>query len=270
MKKRMTIVLLLVLAALLIFSLWKVIALVKDYWAGEQFYIKIAQHAQIPETTESAADPEEPKEDPEQETEPEEAVLVWPEVDFDELKKINSDVVGWIYIPDTKINYPVLQGSTNDEYIYHLMTGIYNRSGSIFLEAGVPSDFSGKNNVLYGHSMHNGTMFSDVLKYVDRDFYAKHPVGMLLTPEKNYYVRFYSGYVTDVWSDAWDTGFSEDTFSNWLRNTGRKSYFVADVSPTTQDRVLTLSTCSFETEESRFVLHGVLEEYIPESENTAG
>ena len=267
MKKGILIALTVILLCVLAFSVWKMVDIWLDYRAGEQFYVKMNDYVSIPET-EPTKPPKADQAEEQEETIPEEAPKpVWPQVDFAALQAINSDVVGWIYIPDTNVNYPILQGKNNDQYIYHLMTGEYNSAGSIFLEAGIARDFSAKNSVIYGHNMKNGTMFAGITGYKSQEFYDAHPTAMLLTPEGNYYVHIFSGYVTDIWGDAWDSGFSEDSFRQWLNKRERQSYFTSDVIPTQQDRILTFSTCTYETDDARFVVHGVLEAYV--EENTA-
>jgi len=159
------------------------------------------------------------------------------------------------------VNYPVVQGEDNDQYMHRLITGKYNGAGSIFLDAAVAPGFSAQNNTIYGHNMKSGTMFHETIGYKKQDFYDTHPTAMLLTPEVNYIVRFFSGYVTDAWGDAWEYTFTEAEFQTWLEERTQQSWFASDVIPSTQSQILTLSTCSYEVYEGRFVLHGVLEAY---------
>ena len=77
-------------------------------------------------------------------------------VDFNSLLSQNSQVVGWIYSPDTVISYPVLKGGDNDYYLHHTLNGTENASGSIFMDAVCEPDLSGDNTILYGHHMNNG------------------------------------------------------------------------------------------------------------------
>jgi len=270
MKKKILIILIIILVLILAFSAWKLISIVSEYMKGEQVYATMEEYVSIPEAN--------PQPEPiEKETEPEEAVPEetepeappFPEVDFGALWAQNTDVVGWIYIPDTKINYPVLQGETNDTYLRHLINGKYNTAGSIFLEAGIPMDFSSQNNPIYGHRMRNGTMFADIAKYRTQKYYEAHPVGYLVTPDCNYVLHIFSGYVTSAFGDAWDTSFSEQGFDQWLKSVDKKSCFTSPVTPTTEDRILTFSTCTYEQEDARFVVHAVMEAYVPEQENTA-
>ena len=262
MKKKniVLIVAILLLVLVLVFSAWKVVSIFMEYMKGVKVYSEmddyVSMPAQPPLPTNAALEEEA---QPEQ-TEP--AKSPFPEVDFDALWAQNSDVVAWIYIPDTNVNYPILQGYDNEQYLYHMINGECNSAGSIFLEAGLPNDFSSKNNPIYGHRMKNGTMFADIVKYTTQKFYEEHAVGYLITPDSNYVLHMFSGYVTDTGADAWDTSFSEAGFEKWLKNVGRKSYFSSEVVPTTEDHILTFSTCTYEREDGRFVVHAVMEEYI--------
>ena len=262
MKKAIRIFVIILLAGVFLFSGWKAVTLCVEYHKGEQTYQELMQFISIPATmtTQSA---EVTTEETADRTEGQEALppVDWPEVDFDALLEVNSDVVGWIYIPDTNVNYPIVQSQDNDKYLRRMITGTYNGAGSIFLDYEVAGDFSGKNSPIYGHNMKNGTMFAPITGYKKQEFYDAHPTGLLMTPEKNYVVHFFSGYVTTSFGDAWEKEFQEDAFQVWVNGQKEKSLLTSPVEPQKDDRILTLSTCSYETDDSRFVLLGVLQEY---------
>jgi len=180
-------------------------------------------------------------------------------VDFEALLDINSDVVSWIYLEDTKINYPVVQGADNSYYLYRLFDGSSNGAGSIFMDFRSQRDLSGRNTILYGHHMKNGTMFNQITKYKEQAFYDQHPVALLMTPEGNYKIEFVAGYVTNMNSDAWKMEFaSDEEFSLWLENAIAQSTLTSTIKPGPQDRVVTLSTCTYEYNDARYVLVGIL------------
>ena len=265
MKKVVFIAVILILLAVLCFSGWQVYKIWKEYRIGEMTYESLEVYAVVPENT----GPKETKAPEEETTDRDESDIRWPEVDFDALWEINPDVVGWLYIEGTQVNYPILQGVDNDQYLYRLITGEYNSSGSLFLEAGLAPDFSDQNNPVYGHNMKNGSMLAGITGYKNQEFYDEHPVALLVTPTGNYQVLIFSAYVLDATGDAWNTVFTEKTMQEWLNKLVRRSYIATDVIPTSQDRVLTLSTCTYETEDARFLVHGIL---VPEErmmENTA-
>ena len=259
MKKTLLIVVIVILLAVLCFSSWQLIKIWREYRLGEVTYESMEAYVDVPETTA----PKKPQKAEEEtvETVPEESGILWPEVDFDALREINPDVVGWLYIEGTNISYPVVQGDDNDFYLYRLITGEYNIAGSLFLEAGLSPDFSDQNNPVYGHNMKNGTMFAALAGYKKQEFYEEHPVALLMTPEQNYQVVIFSAYVQQTDGDAWNTIFTEESMQKWLDGRLSKSWISTGVTPAVTDKVLTLSTCSYELSEARFLVHGIL---VPE------
>ena len=250
MKKFVCILLMLVLLGVLGYCIWQIVGITDEYQAGVEVYEELEQFVVMPEAVpvETVAG----EESVEAENAP--AQIQWPQVDFEALAQVNGDIVGWLCIPGTLINYPVVQGADNEYYLKHLFNGKANSSGCIYLDCGAEGDFTSMNSVLHGHHMKNGSMFAGICKYKDQSYFDEHPTAMLLTPAGNYLVEFFSGYVCETTSDAWDYDFDDA----WLDKRIRSSYFDADVVPTTEDKILTLSTCSYEFKDARFVLHGIL------------
>ena len=246
MKKFICILLILLLLGVLGYCVWQIVGITDEYQAGVEVYEELEQFVVMPETV--------PVETTTDDEPVEMEAIQWPEVDFEALAQVNGDIVGWLYIPGTVINYPVVQGTDNEYYLKHLFNGKTNSSGCIYLDCGAEGDFTSMNSVLHGHHMKNGSMFAGICKYKDQSYFDEHPTAMLLTPDGRYEVKFFSGYVCETTSDAWDYDFDEV----WIDKRIRSSYFDADVIPTTEDRILTLSTCSYEFTDARFVLHGVL------------
>lgn len=234
----------------------------REYRAGEQVYENLTQyvHPQTPPVSAVPADQDKEVPAPE-ETAPavETDDTLWPVVDFEALMEINPDVVGWICIEGTNINYPVVQGSDNIYYMNRLFDGSANGAGSIFMDYRNEPDMSCRNTVLYGHHMKNGTMFNQITQYKQQEFYDQHPTALLMTPGGNYKIEFIAGYVTDMNSAAWKMEFATDEeFSRWLADAIAQSTFISTIEPEAQDRVLTLSTCSYEYADARYVLVGIL------------
>lgn len=184
-----------------------------------------------------------------------------PQVDFDGLKARNSDVVGWIYGPGTPINYPVVQGSDNEYYLTHMVDNRENKCGSIFMDSLNAEDFSNDNSIVHGHHMRNGSMFAGLTKYTAQSYYDAHPVMWLVTPDRNYQVEIFTGFVTTADSDVWQIEFaSQEEYGKWLTEMKEASSFESSVEPDTKDHIITLATCSYENSDSRFVVMGILRE----------
>ena len=180
-------------------------------------------------------------------------------VDFAALQKRNPDTVGWIFCTGTAIDYPIVQGPDNEYYLARLFTGTSNAAGSIFLDYRNSPDFTDRHSILYGHNMKNGSMFASLTSYRDPEYFREHPQFLLCTPEKTYSVEIFSGYSAGVEDEAWRISFdSEEEFADWAAQEKEKSCFESDITPSGTDHIITLSTCSYEFEEARFVVHGIL------------
>ena len=181
------------------------------------------------------------------------------QVDFEGLAAINSQVVGWIFGPGTVISYPVVQSADNSYYLHRMFTGEANGSGCIFLDAACAADFSGGHSIIYGHHMKNGTMFASLGEYADQAYYEAHPYFQLATPKGNWRVDIFSAYVADVGQEAWQVEIGDGKYrEDWLQKVRSRSAIQTQEAPKEGERILTLSTCSYEFEDARFVVHGVL------------
>ncbi|MDR0347506.1 MAG: class B sortase [Coriobacteriales bacterium] len=105
-------------------------------------------------------------------------------VNWEAIKAINSDIVGWIMIPDTQINYPIVQASDNEFYLTHLADKTSNNNGSIFLDSENNPALTDWNNIIYGHNLLNGSMFARLKAYAEQDFFDAHRTIFLSTPER--------------------------------------------------------------------------------------
>ena len=161
------------------------------------------------------------------------------------LRQINDDVIGWIWIPDSRISYPVMQGEDNEFYLNHTWNRQENAVGSIFLEWQNQPDFSEFNTIVYGHNMKNKTMFSQLHSYQDIRFRDSHPYVYILTDNGVYRYEVFSCYQAEVDSDTYQFGMQWDkTKEDYIRRAIKKSVIDCDITPAITDRILTLSTCS--------------------------
>ena len=253
----------LLLVVLFLFSVWKVFSILRGYRLAAQRYDSLSDSVvsapvvptPVPvEETAFAQDPGEEEEAPPREHSP-------IAVDFEELAKRSGDIVGWLYLPDTVINYPVVQGTDNDYYLDRFLDGRVTSGGTLFVDFVCPSDFSGRNTLIYGHNMKDGSMFALVDDYADQRFYDAHPVMYLNTPTQNYRIDFFSGFTTDPESFVYTTEFAdEDDYYAFLSALLSSSEIRCRSSVGLYDRVVTLSTCTYSGEDVRFVLCGKLTE----------
>lgn len=243
------------------YSTWQLWDIYRGYRQGEQSYDVLTQYVAFAELEQADENIEEVMDDlAQEETVPD--TSDWPQVDFEELAQINPDVVGWIFLEGTNINYPVVQGQDNEYYLDRLFDRTRNDSGCIFMDTGCKKDFSGRNSILYGHHMKDKSMFAILPAYKSQTFYEEHPEMLLVTPDAYYRVRFFSGYVADTFANAWGLHFNDDSFGNWLEELRERSCFLAKDAPGVKDRVITLSTCTYEFSSAKFVLHGYISEEI--------
>lgn len=179
-------------------------------------------------------------------------------VDFDELKRINKDVVGWLYVESLGISYPLVKGKDNDQYLHTTYMGTYDFAGSIFLDYENSSDFKDPNTIIYGHNMKNGTMFGSLKKMVTDKAYDLSPYIWILTPDRNYRYIVFSAYTTAVESDTY-TLFKKHNkeYGDYLLKMKKNSEIdTGETQPVRTENIVTLSTCTGNSS-TRFVVQGV-------------
>ncbi len=180
-------------------------------------------------------------------------------VDLAALQTIHPDVVAWLTAPGTELDYPVVQGRDNTFYLKHLFTGERNKLGSIFLDFRSHGDFSGKNSVVYGHNMKDGSMFSSLTNYKDQGYYDRFPAMELDTPDGRFQIQLFAGLVVDGNYDSVRLEFQDDTdFLAYADSLKEASTFQSPIAVTAEDRMVTLCTCSYEFNNARYALFGIL------------
>ena len=161
-------------------------------------------------------------------------------IDWNYLKSINEDIIGWIEIEGTEINYPILKDNNSLYYLKHNYLKKYNSNGSIFtLDINPFEDYE---TLLYGHNMKNGTMFSILGKYLDKDFLLSHQKIKIYTPNKNYEGCIFSAYSIGIGTEKNDiSNLSFDEKKEYYKKT--RQIKVDNVEFT--DKIVKLSTCSY-------------------------
>ena len=256
-------ILIAVLAAVFLFSAGKLLGIEGGYRESRKTYSGAAEEYTKPAEVTAAVSAEDEAPaggEPAAEREAERELIYAPiEVDFDYLCRINSDVIGWIYCPDTVINYPVVWGRDNDYYLERNYRGEPDSSGTIFADAGNMKDLTDSNIILYGHHMQDMSMFATLKYWLKQEYYEEHPVMWLLTPEQDYRIELFSGYVTSAESETYTIfrGAGEE-FDAYLRSALARSEFRAETELDATGKYVLLSTCAYSFQLARTVLHGRL------------
>ncbi len=184
--------------------------------------------------------------------------------DFDKLKEEAPDVIGWITQENTNINYPIMHTDNNDYYLNHLYNGIKNKSGSIYMDYENATDFNDYNTIIYGHNMNDGAMFASLLNYKNQEYFDTNKIINLILPNANYNIEIFSAFVANIeevetekspWNIKWE---NYEKYSEWLNNMQKRSTVKTDTIVGPGDKVVTLSTCTNNGKNSRFIVMGKL------------
>lgn len=180
----------------------------------------------------------------------------------EELIKINADYKMWIEVPNTNIDYPVVQGKDNDFYLNHDFNKNESSAGAIFVDYKNNID-KDKNIVIYGHNMRNKSMFQNLMKFKDEAFWKENSKIILTIGGKRYEYKIFSSYISNANYINLKTNFkSEDEYLKYIDSIKENSIFHRDVDIKSNDRILTLSTCSYEEDDNRMIIYGKLEKII--------
>mgnify|MGYP000828043125 FL=1 len=188
-------------------------------------------------------------------------------VDWDALRAVNPDIVAWIYIPDSPVNYPVVQGQDNQEYLHKAFdgsTGWLASAGTIFLDSNNASDFSDRNSALYGHHMNDGSMFASLSDWQNNDEFNSHRDIYLLTPQGNYRLKAFAMVKTTGTDALVQTTFSsEESYRSYIQDKLDRSVVtqegdVLGASDITQSMLF--STCEYSQADGRAVLFAAVVE----------
>lgn len=181
-------------------------------------------------------------------------------VDFDELRKINPDVVGWIRFEEPAvINYPVVHSHDNKEYLTKLFGEGKNTYGTLFIDKYNDGNFMDKNTIIYGHRMKSGSMFGKLEKYADEAFYKEHPYFYFYTPDgKEAKYQIFSAAVVKDTSKSYQKVFETDEeYQEYIDYIKAESNYQTDAVVTTDSKILSLSTCTVDSNDDRFLVHAV-------------
>jgi len=186
-------------------------------------------------------------------------------VDWDSLRAVNDDVVAWVYVPNTEINYPIVQGNDNDYYLTRDFDGDQGwlaNYGCVFLDYRNTFNFQDQANFIYGHHMQDGSMFAAIAEMADQQKFDNARTVYLLTPQGNYKLRSFALVHCDANESIVQTAFanSEDRAAYMQDMMDRSVTHVAD-SPKAQDieRAMVFATCD-DYSSGRFLLYCYIED----------
>lgn len=179
--------------------------------------------------------------------------------DLSALREVNPDVVGWIRVPDTKIDYPVVQGEDNEYYLKHTWQNSENSVGTIFMDYRSSPALTDFNTLIYGHNMRGGSMFASLRSYSQQSYYEEHPYVYLVVDNGVFRFEVFSAYKAELDASAYGLSFQQrETREKFLADAAEKSDIETGIEPGVRDRILTLSTCSGAGYDNRWVVHARL------------
>ena len=182
---------------------------------------------------------------------------------LEELKKQNNDIVAWLEIPNTKINYPVLQTTDNEYYMTHTYKKEYSSDGSIFLDKDYDWNIPSSNLLIYGHNNKNSNMFQDLLKYEDESYYKEHPIIEFTTLDEDCNYEIIAVFKSRVYYKSEKNVFryyyfinaeNEEDYNYYVEESKKASLYDTEKTATYGDQLITLSTCEYSQEDGRFAI----------------
>ncbi|WP_317076625.1 class B sortase [Clostridium neonatale] len=178
---------------------------------------------------------------------------------YKEILPVNKEVVGWIKFDNSKINYPIAQHSDNEYYLHNDANNNPSIYGSIYLDYRNSKDINDRNNIIYGHNMHDGSMFNDILNLKDKKFFEENPDIYVSNLYKELTWEIFAVYVVDADTETIDVNYATDEeFLDYIKSCEERSLFKRDVNLNKDDKILTLVTCSYETDNSRTIVQAKL------------
>ena len=182
-------------------------------------------------------------------------------INFASLQDENTDIIGWIEIPGTVVDYPIVQTLNNDYYMDYNVKKIKSIVGAIFMDSDNHS-FEDINTVIYGHNLNNGTMFAALHEYEKESFYEKNKYINIYTPKGQLTYEIFAVYERDdsriLYQADFDNKEYYQSYLDSVLNGDNKYYVLEDIKVTTDDNIISLSTCVRNKPKSRFIVQGVL------------
>ena len=244
-------ILLMIAVGVFLFAAGKLFQIYLEYQRGADTYEELQEYVQKPQDSD--------EKEPDKDDQPEEPESPYLQVDFEGLKAENPDVVAWIQIPALDISYPVVQGTDNYYYLHHMFNGESNTSGSIFIDYHNNPHFTDSNTIMYGHNMKDKSMFGTLDRYQDPRLYQQYPYFYIYIPGYVLEYQIISCYAGRISGIGYTYRFSEPAdFQEFLDGILSYAEYDTRVEVTTEDQIVTLSTCVNSNRNYRYLIHGKL------------
>ena len=177
-----------------------------------------------------------------------------PRIDWDTLLAQNSDIIGWIWMPQVSVNYPILYHEHKDYYLHRNYLKEWSIAGSIFLDYKNNPDLTDVNTIIYGHNMLNDTMFGKMRYFFDDENAPHNPYIWVLTPG-DYVYEIYTSFIDDTFGVSYlfyDKDADPRVFSDWITAMHERRVVEHPLpSITPKDHIVTLSSCASDVEVRR-------------------
>lgn len=189
-------------------------------------------------------------------------------ISWKELRKMNSDIRGWITVPGANISYPIVQGSDDEFYLTHSVEGTKSPFGSIFLGCGHDGEFRDTHSLVYGHNMEGHMMFANLNCYESREFFEECPEFIITTPERQLVYEIFSVEQAQEGGPAFGYGYEigSEEYEKQLEILRSNSMYETGILPNGQQKMVTLVTCNSHLEENiRMTIHGICKKILTET-----
>ena len=251
LSKRLFLIIEILCVLIFIYAVLQLVSIIQDYRRASQEYDHLAE-VMVVTDDETISEPNSELKNQQDKSEKTNYY-----VDLDALKLQNPDTVGWIILPDSKINYPIVLSKDNEEYLTTTFEGQKSSSGAIFVDMLCGGDFTCDNTIIYGHNMKNGSMFRALNNMTDKEYFEEHHIFSINTGygfEEYEVISCYETVETDL--SSWEINFNtKESYETWLQKIAKRcTYDCAnyDINKNT----VTLSTCRGKTGGlGRFIVH---------------
>lgn len=186
---------------------------------------------------------------------------------FEKLQKLNSEVIGWINVYGTNIDYPLVQAKDNEKYLTRDSKGEFASTGAIFLDARNNPNFEDFNTIIYGHHVENGVMFGDVAKFSDKEYFEQHRYGSIFYNGQEKGLEIFEMLEVDAYDfNIYDPGIvGEERQQEYIQHLLSVALNKRDISIGKNDHIILLSTCFLDVTNGRHIVVAKITDDIPKN-----